>query len=239
MDKKNTDILIKKREILIGQFLSGDEPEFLEKHSSILDEYFFTVFEKSITARKMTMAKNPFAIIALGGYGRKEQCIHSDIDLLILFEKIVPPEVEAFLQELLYPLWDARFEVGYAVRNVSECIEMGFERFDILTTILDARFICGASLVYTGFMEKFRSDLSGKRLKHTLNYLYEHGEKRHFDFGDSTYLIAPDLKSGFGGLRDYHTLLWYAKIKSGIKTRRDLEYYGFLSHFEYLSLTES
>ncbi|MBT3177055.1 MAG: [protein-PII] uridylyltransferase [Desulfobacula sp.] len=239
MDKKNTDIFIKKREALIGQFLSGDGSGFLEKHTSVLDEYFLTVFEKSITARKMTMAGSPFAIIALGGYGRKEQCIHSDIDLLILFEKKIPPEVEAFLQELLYPLWDARFEVGYAVRNVTECLEMAFERFDILTTILDARFICGASLIYTAFMEKFRSDLDAKHLKHTLNYLYEHGEKRHFDFGDSTYLIAPDLKSGFGGLRDYHTLLWYAKIKSGIKTRRDLEYYGFLSHFEYLSLTES
>jgi len=239
MNKTDTDIFIKNRETLIKKFLCGDESAFLEKHTFILDEYFFKVFEKSITARKMTMAGTPFAIIALGGYGRKEQCIHSDIDLLILFEKTVPPEVEAFLQELLYPLWDARFEVGYAVRNVNECLEMAFERFDILTTILDARFICGASLIYTAFMEKFRSDLAGKHLKSTLNYLFEHGEKRHFDFGDSTYLIAPDLKSGFGGLRDYHTFLWYAKIKSGIKTRRDLEYYGFLSHFEYLSLTEA
>ncbi|MBU1585127.1 MAG: [protein-PII] uridylyltransferase [Proteobacteria bacterium] len=239
MDKTNTDILIKKREALIEQFLLGNEPAFLEKHSSILDEYFFTIFEKSIAARKITIAGTPFAIIALGGYGRNEQCIHSDIDLLILFEKTIPPEVEAFVQELLYPLWDARFEVGYAVRNINECLEMAFERFDILTTILDARFICGASLIYTSFMEKFRSDLSAKYLKDTLNYLFEHGEKRHFDFGDSTYLITPDLKSGFGGLRDYHTLLWYAKIKSDIKTRRDLEYYGFLSHFEYLSLTES
>jgi len=239
MDKTNTDILIKKREALIKQFLCGDEPEFLEKHASVIDEYFFSIFEKSIAAKKMTIAGTPFAIIALGGYGRKEQCIHSDIDLLILFEKSVPPEVEAFVQELLYPLWDARFEVGYAVRNINECLEMAFERFDILTTMLDARFVCGASLIYTSFIEKFRSDLSTRHLKDTLNYLFEHGEKRHFDFGDSTYLIAPDLKSGFGGLRDYHTLLWYAKIKSNIKTRRDLEYYGFLSNFEYLSLEES
>ena len=46
-------------------------------------------------------------------------------------------------------------------------------------------------------------------------------------------------KSGFGGLRDYHNLLWYAKIKSNIKSRRDLEYYGFLSNFEYTNLEES
>lgn len=239
MDKTNADILLKKRKQLTQLFLKGKCPDFLEKYTGIMDEYFFTVYEKSISARKITVAGTPFAIIALGGYGRKEQCIHSDIDLLILFEKQVPPEVEAFVQELLYPLWDAKFEVGYAVRNIDECIEMGFDRFDILTTILDARFICGASLIYTTFMEKFREDLAAKHLKSTLNYLYEHGEKRHFDFGDSTYLIAPDLKSGFGGLRDYHTLLWYAKIKSDIKTRRDLEYYGFLSHFEYKALEEA
>ena len=239
MENTDANLLIQKRETLINHFLNGKEPAFLENYTAVLDEYFFTMFEKSIAARKITVTGSPFAIIALGGYGRKEQCIHSDIDLLILFETSVPPDVEAFVQEILYPLWDARFEVGYAVRNIDECIQMAFERFDILTTVLDARFICGASLIYSTFKEKFRAALSGKNLKDTLNYLYEHGEKRHFDFGDSTYLIAPDLKSGFGGLRDYHTLLWYAKIKSDIKTRRDLEYYGFLSHFEYQTLEKS
>ena len=211
MNKTSADILIKKREDLIKRFLYGNEPDFFEKHASLIDEYFFTMFEKSPAARDMTIKGSPFAVIALGGYGRKEQCIHSDIDLLILFKNSVPLEVETLIQELLYPLWDARFEVGYAVRNVKECLSMAFERFDILTTILDARFICGASLIYTTFMEQFRTDLSEKHLNSTLNYLFEHGEKRHFDFGDSTYRIAPDVKSGFGGLRDYHTLLWYAK----------------------------
>ncbi len=239
MDKTNADILIRRKSRLVEDFLAGVEPVFLKKYTAVLDEYLFTVYEKSISARKITVSGSPFAVIALGGYGRKEQCIHSDIDLLILFEKSIPPEVEAFVQELLYPLWDYGFEVGYAVRTIDECLEMGFERFDILTTYLDARFICGASLIYTSFMERFRKELNSRHLKNTLNYLYEHGEKRHFDFGDSTYLIAPDLKSGFGGLRDYHTLLWYAKIKSNIKSRRDLEYYGFLSHFEFIHLKKA
>jgi len=239
MDSKEAERLIELKEKLIKEFLAGKAANFLERLTTCLDEYFYSVFEKSIAARKMVISGNPFALIALGGYGRKEQCIHSDIDLLILFDKTVPPDVEAFVQELLYPLWDVRFEVGYAVRSIDECIEMSFERFDILTTVLDARFICGASLVYSAFMEKFRHQLSARHLKPTLSYLYENGEKRLEDFGDSTYLVAPDLKSGFGGLRDYHTLLWYAKIKSNIKSRRDLEYYGFLSHFEYTSLEEA
>ncbi|PIE62399.1 MAG: [protein-PII] uridylyltransferase [Desulfobacter postgatei] len=239
MDSPEAKLLIEQKQALTDQYLQGQETNFLEKMTTHLDGYFHRVFEKSIAAQKMDSSGNPFALIALGGYGRKEQCIHSDIDLLILFENLIAPDVEAFVQELLYPLWDARFEVGYAIRNINECITMSFERFDILTTVLDARFICGACRIYSGFMEKFRQQLSATHLKPTLNYLYENGEKRLADFGDSSFLVSPDLKSGFGGLRDYHTLLWYAKIKSNIKARRDLEYYGFLSHFEYKNLEDT
>ena len=177
MDSPEAKLLIEQKQVLVDQYLEGKDVRFLDRMSTRLDEYFYMVFEKSIAARKMVISGNPFAIIALGGYGRKEQCIHSDIDLLILFDKTIPPDVEAFVQELLYPLWDARFEVGYAVRSINECIQMSFERFDILTTVLDARFICGASLIYSSFMEKFRQQLSSKHLKSTLNYLYENGEK--------------------------------------------------------------
>lgn len=239
MKTKATDKLVNKRHILIEQFLCGEAPDFLEKHAALVDEYLFAIFEQSLSAQKMTVSGYPFAMVALGGYGRKEHCIHSDIDLLILFENEIPPEVEAFIQELLYPLWDAGFEVGYAVRTILDSLTMAFERFDILTTVLDARFICGASLIYSRFMEQFREQLAENHLGSTLKYLYENGEKRHFDHGDSTYRIAPDLKSGFGGLRDYHTLLWYAKIKSNIKTRKELIYDSFLSHMEYETLEES
>jgi [protein-PII] uridylyltransferase len=231
--------MLEKKRHLVQRFLADLEPDLLGNLTRVLDEYVFTVYEKSITARKMVISGQSFAVIALGGYGRKEQCIHSDIDLLILFDDTVPPEVEAFVQEIVYPLWDARFEVGYAVRHMNECIDMAFERFDILTTVLDARFICGNSLIYSRFMEKFRHGLSTRYYKQTLDYLFKHGIKRLENFGDSTFLVTPDLKSGFGGLRDYHTLLWYAKIKSNIKERRDLEYYGFLSHFEYRALDKA
>ncbi|MBT3387432.1 MAG: [protein-PII] uridylyltransferase [Desulfobacula sp.] len=231
--------MVRKREGLIKRFLSDDGFDFPEQLTQIIDEYIVSIFEKGLSAKKLMNSGHPFALIALGGLGRREQCIHSDIDLLILFEKTVPKEVKAFIQELVYPLWDARFQVGYAVRNIDECLHLAFERFDILTTVLDARLICGLPGIYISFLKKFRSMLYSGYMKSTLNYLYEYGEQRHSDYGDSAQLISPDLKSGFGGLRDYHTLLWYAKIKSNIKKRRDLEYYGFLSPLEYTTLEQS
>ncbi len=234
--QNETEILIKNREYLINEFLNNREPEFVKKFAGILDEYFHSVFEKSCFAHKMIRSGNPVALIALGGYGREEQCIHSDVDLLILFEKNIPNEAEEFIKELLYPLWDVHLETGYAVRSIKDCLTMAWQRFDILTTLLDARFICGGSHIYSLLMEKFRKKLSKKYQRKSLNQIIEHGKKRHLAFGDSTYLLEPNLKSGHGGLRDYHTLLWYAHITANTRTRKDLEYYGFLSHDEYQTL---
>lgn len=231
--------LIQKRDELVSRCIRTHGPELLESYTRLLDDYFQDVIAESAVARKMTLSGNPAVLVALGGYGRGEQCVHSDVDLLILFEKHIPDDADALVQDLVYPLWDARLETGYAVRTVKECLSMAWEQFDILTTLLDARFICGASHIFSQLMEKFRTRLSKRYIQTSLNRLIEHSRRRYQDFGDSTYLLEPNLKSGHGGLRDYHTILWYARIMADIKSRRDLERYGFLSHDEYTTLESS
>lgn len=231
-----TKQLIRKKERLVKRFLADKTDDFLGSFSRVLDEYFHSLLAKSTVAHKMTVSGNPVSLIALGGYGRQEQCIHSDVDLLILFEKKVPPDADELVKELLYPLWDARLETGYAVRTIKECLNMAWTRFDILTTMLDARFICGGSHIYSILMDNFRKKLSRKHVQTSLTRLVEQGIKRHNDFGDSSYLLEPNIKSGHGGLRDYHSILWYARIKEDIRSKKDLERCGFLSNEEYEAL---
>jgi [protein-PII] uridylyltransferase len=239
MNELESQQLIQKRKNLVNRFLKQRRPDFLLWFSEILDEYFHAVFAKSKAARTMMATGNPVAIIALGGYGRQEQCIHSDVDLLVLFEKEVPENATELINELVYPLWDARLETGYAVRTIKESLTMAWEQFDVMTTLLDARFICGGSHIYCQLMEQFRAELKKNHTCNSLKRLIEHGEKLHSDFGDAAYLLEPNLKSGHGGLRDYHTLLWYGRIKAGIKNRKELEHYGFLSNEELTTLEES
>ncbi len=240
MDTPYSRLLIEKKNTLVELFLNnGPEFCFMERLTDCLDEYFCSVFAASKVAHSMKESGAPFAIIALGSYGRREQCIHSDIDLLILFEEQIPSQAETFVRDLLYPLWDAKFEVGYAVRTRKEAMDMAFSRFDVLTTVLDSRFLCGSRPLFSRFLADFRKHLAAGHMEKTLTCLLDYGQKRLKDFGDSTYLLAPDLKSGFGGLREYHSLLWCAKLLTSIRIRNDLEYYGFLSHFEYQLLEES
>src|SRR5882672_7163867 len=55
-------------------------------------------------------------LVALGGYGRRQLCLHSDIDVLILFDGPIGPAEEARVRAILHPLWDVRFSVGQQIR---------------------------------------------------------------------------------------------------------------------------
>ena len=231
--------LQEKTKRLTDRLVRGKEPDFLKQHARVLDDYFRQAFESSMVGPRMDISKNPYAIIALGGYGREEQCIHSDVDLLFLFKKKVPAKAEGLIQEMVYPLWDIGLDVGYATRSLKECIALGSQDFEILTPILDARFICGWSLIYSELMDQVRQKITGKRSRIIVNWLVEKNQIRHAQFGDSAYLLEPNLKEGQGGLRDYHTMLWIGQIEMGMKHPRDLEYLGLLSHEEFQVLNRS
>ena len=228
--------LQKETEQLISGFLRGKKEFFLDAYTRILDDYFRESFETSAVGPTMTISKNPYAIIALGGYGRQEQCIHSDVDLLFLFKKRVPETAENLIREIVYPLWDLGFEVGYATRSLKECLNLAGGDFEILTPLLDARFICGVSLLYSELIESLNKKVLNRRKAKVVKWLIDTNHQRHAHFGDSTYRLEPNLKEGQGGLRDYHTMLWLARIHYQVKHPRDLEYFGRLSHLEYAEL---
>ncbi len=229
----------KHQEKFITKLLKTGDPDILKQHTALFDNYFLESYEKSTVGPRLNLTKNPYAIIALGGYGRQEQCIHSDIDLLFLFKKRVPGLAEELVKELIYPLWDMGYEVGHATRSIKECLALGREDFEVLTSLLDARFICGMSPLFTDLMEQFRNKIVIKHTSRIINQLIESNQARHQKFGDSAYLLEPNLKEGRGGLRDYHTMLWIARIRSDLKETRDLEYMGYLSNNEYQSLSKA
>ncbi len=224
---------------LIDDLLAGKAPDFLDDNALLIDDYFRQRYEKSVVGPKMDIAKNPYAVVALGGYGRAEQCVYSDVDLLFLFEKKVPRVAADLVREIVYPLWDMGLDVGHATRSIKECVNMARRDFEVLTSILDARFICGMSPLFIKLMDQIRTKFINLKPDTIISWLVETNRERHRRFGDSSYLLEPNFKEGQGGLRDYHTMLWIAKIKSGIKQRRDLEYYGYFSHDDFTRLSDA
>src|ERR1043166_3141408 len=69
----------------------------------------------------------PLALVATGGYGRRELAPRSDVDLLALLPPAKNAEAERIPEQLHRALWDIGLEAGYAARNLDQCVQLARE----------------------------------------------------------------------------------------------------------------
>lgn len=172
---------------------------------------------------------HPVAVFALGGYGRRELCLHSDIDLLVLFGGTIGQEGERFLHAFLNPLWDLGFTLGHHVREVAEGAALDADNPEFLLALTDARPVVGDATLLDQFLGL--SNLAGTNSR-TLEALKALIAERHGRFNDTLYQLEPDVKEAPGGLRDLFGAQTIAKLTdpallaqggSGARTLEDAE----------------
>lgn len=187
---------------------------------------------KGTLPKDTQLASAPFVLLAVGGYGRKEMFPYSDVDILILHGREHKDVVESVVEFVLYILWDMGLKLGQAIHPVAALAE---QKKDVatLSSWLDARVITGNRSYYT----PLRKELFGTRsheeeIAFVQNKMAER-DKRHQTWGDSRYILEPNIKEGKGGLRDLHTLYWLARYVYNIRRMRKLVGRGQLTEEEY------
>lgn len=229
--------LKESKEHLTSLLSEGGVPEnFQEKYTEIIDQYFRRSLQESDTVHALFRNKSPFAFVAVGGYGRKELCLYSDIDIQILFGPKIPLGAKELAEEIFYPLWDLGLELGFGIRTIKDSLLLSKDDFEVLTSVMDARFVCGHSPVYLSLMDTLQKKVVSKKATAFGRWLEDQHKIRMHNFGDASHLLEPNLKEGIGALRDYHHILWLARAFFNLRTPRDLEYSGKLSHNEYQTL---
>ena len=143
----------------------------------------------------------PAALVAVGGYGRRQLCLHSDIDLLILFGGRITRAEERLVKALLHPLWDLGFDVGHQVRQVDELEHVETDNPELLVSLTEARFLAGETAVYDRFTTSVRDKGSPWRPA-TVDALRELVAERHRHYSHTIYHLEPDIKEAPGALRD-------------------------------------
>ncbi len=176
------------------------------------------------------------AVAAVGGYGRREMSIHSDVDLLLLHPEPLPDAGGAVAERLQYWLWDAGLTVGCAIRTIAETCELAKRDETVRTAVLDARSLAGEPALFESFERAVEREILGDPEAFVLR-LIQAREERHAKFGESLYLLQPNVKEGAGGLRDYHGALW--AMRGGQPASRGLEGFrglGLLTEAELAEL---
>ena len=177
-------------------------------------------------------------IVALGGYGRGELSPASDIDLMFLYPWKVGSYAETVIERILYILWDTGLDVGYSTRNISECIKASSDLV-AKTSLIDSRYLCGDEPLFDEYKKAVNKQIFSKNVDGFINDKVAEAEVRRKKYGDSVYILEPDIKEGDGGLRDLHTALWAAKVKFKVDDFKGLNLKGILSNKEYKEVSKA
>ena len=174
------------------------------------------VYDRAIAARwrhAIDGIAGPLALIATGGWARLEMAPYSDIDLVVL-HRGAPDDAKRVIDRLLYPLWDAKVTVGHAVREPRAAARLARGDLATATALLDVRHLAGERALTDELVAATRGAVApGGNPNDFIAGLADEKVKRHDRFGDSLYLLEPNLKQGIGGLRDLMTALWAAHAR--------------------------
>lgn len=147
------------------------------------------------------------ALVAVGGYGRRELFPHSDIDLLILVdnEKSIPARevLSAFFQSL----WDAPMRPSHSVHPLADCAIEHADNAEFTISLLDHRFLAGDEALYQQLVQKF-SQFRSRRGSAVAKKLVALATERRVKFQNTIYQLEPNIKEAPGGLRDLQTARW-------------------------------
>src|SRR5579862_5433581 len=161
-----------------------------------------------------------FALIALGGYGRKWLFPYSDIDLLFLHagdktEAKMKEPIRRFSQEL----WDLRLKLSPTSRTAGECDRVDPDNLEFAISLLDCRYLAGDREVFARLHEGVIPKLVARESQVFLTRLAELARSRHARFGETLFHLEPNVKDGPGGLRDYNVAYWLAVVSAMAKQR--------------------
>ena len=206
--------------------------EAAASYAFLTDQLLRLLFD--FTVRRLFPCANPttyerLALVAVGGYGRGEMALHSDVDIAFLTPSKQTPWCEQVIETMLHGLWDLGLKLGHSSRSINDMVRMAKADLTVRTALLEARYVWGDQTLYAEAARRFeREVVAGSAAAYVAEKLAERNG-RHERMGDSRYVVEPNLKEGKGGLRDLHALFWIGKYAYNVRSLGELVDKGLMS----------
>lgn len=211
----NSNFIALRNKLAKIAFQDHDSIQFARTLTFATDQWLLDLWEEAIDPHLL----NSCALFALGGYGRRELCFFSDLDLVIEVPDnsiINDPALSLGVERFMAWTRDARVKLSHAVRTTQQARQAFEEDPRTAVSLIDARPLdpertydwqCVDSPMAVDFL---RGHDFGETFLHDLTAAHHERRKRH---GKTVYLLEPDLKNGDGGLRDLNNIHWAARVR--------------------------
>lgn len=194
---------------------------FLFQHTKAIDSFLNKIYKLAIAFsfhEFRPMASHiPIVLCALGSYGREQLSTYSDIDLMIVFKEVPGYNLQGVIEKILYLAWDCGLKIGHRVHEIEDLEESARSDITIKTAMLESRFICGSKsldVMILGKLQQIRKD-------DPLAFMNEKMTEFQNRYKKYPLVMEPNVKEGYGGIRDANTLYWLIHIFFGVRNIKD------------------
>src|SRR6266566_4981928 len=198
---------------------NGDGSAAIEQRTDLVEKILLRLWNELICPGGGE--SRDFALVGLGGFGRRALFPHSDVDILFLHadrttEDALREPIRTFCQEL----WDLRMKLGPTTRTLAECEQFDPQNVEFTISLLDSRHVAGDRELFERLHEKVLPKFFLREGNYIIQQLAEVTRSRHAKYGNTVFHLEPNVKEAPGGLRDYNVACWMALLAAIDKERR-------------------
>ncbi|MEM9646000.1 MAG: [protein-PII] uridylyltransferase, partial [Planctomycetota bacterium] len=207
--------LLEGRERIRGQHDSGS-PGFQVSNriADLYDDIVLRVWNNAVEGHLDDPRLNGLALVAHGGFGRRDLAPYSDADLMLVTTVRSAGLAAEVAGSLTRDLVDAGLELGFSIRHPGEACKRAWSDPVIFSSLAESRFLAGKLHVYRGYFQKLRGGSQRRRLRLTKAVLEARKEER-LKWGETNYLLRPNVKKSRGALRDIQLVRWIGFARCG------------------------
>ncbi|MEZ6071573.1 MAG: [protein-PII] uridylyltransferase [Pirellulales bacterium] len=227
--------LAEGREKLRAQH-DGGSPSFqvCARWTDVLDTVVIDLYESALADLGLDAAGR-VVLVPHGGYGRRDGALYSDVDLMVVHALGAEQQVAPLAQRLVQDIFDVGLDLGLSVRTVRQACQLARRDAEVFSSLAESRFLCGSVSLYRRFMDQFlrQSRSAGRAMIVAID---EARCEERAKFGDTVYLLAPNVKRSHGALRDIQLLRWVGFARYGQTDPESLYRAGELSTHDFRAL---
>lgn len=196
--------------------------DFFIKHTKHTDKFLILLYKyilrKNFGSHQPMSSSIPISLVALGSYGREQLCIYSDIDIMLLYENVKGYNLKNIMEEFITLAWDCGLKLGSRVHELKEISDAVKEDITIKSSILESRLIYGSKNLWFGYENVLSKIRKTNQKEFVLDKLEEH-KQRLLKY---PLKMEPNIKDGYGGIRESNMMYWMANILYGATNTKDL-----------------
>jgi [protein-PII] uridylyltransferase len=142
---------------------------------------------------------------------------------------------ERLAKSLGRDLVDMGLDVGFAMRTPRDACSLSWRDPIIFSSLTESRFLAGSLNMFKWFFESLRRG-AGRRRGRLIRELIEARREERRKWGDTNYLLTPNVKRSPGGLRDIQLIRWIGFARYGEVDLERLLRLGALSEDDHRTI---